>query len=172
MAETEQNLRQQSTRISSVEEYAAWEARCDEFIESLEEQSRIKRPRLSIEYQQSVIARVARLEELKNSLRRRFVHTDAGCSSASGLIWREIDTAFESRVSIGAIINSNYIEPRQFLEDASDIVLEHVQKLLKKHNCLKINTVFNGEFVAGDKRANKSVNTRNFELFRTSDLRD
>jgi len=119
-----------------------------------------------------VIARIARLEELKKSLRRRFVHAGAGYSSASGLIWREIDTAFESRVSTGAIINSNYIEPRQFLEDASDIVLEHVQKLLQKHNCLKINTVFNGEFVAGDKRANKSVNTRNFELFRTSDLRD
>ena len=60
----EQNLREQSTRISSVEEYVAWEARCDEYIESLEEQSRIKRPRLSIGYQQSVIARIARLEEL------------------------------------------------------------------------------------------------------------
>jgi len=35
---------------------------------------------------------------------------------------------------------------------------------------MKINTVFNGEFVAGDKRANKSITTRNCELFRSSDL--
>ena len=35
-----------------------------------------------------------------------------------------------------------------------------------------MNTVFNGEFVSGDKHANKSVNTRNFELFRMSDIRE
>jgi len=34
------------------------------------------------------------------------------------------------------------------------------------------NIVFNGEFVAGDKRANKSIATRNFELFRSSDLQE
>jgi len=32
--------------------------------------------------------------------------------------------------------------------------------------------VFNGEFVAGDKRANKSIATRNYELFRSSDLQE
>ena len=32
--------------------------------------------------------------------------------------------------------------------------------------------MFNGEFVAGDKRANKSITTRNYELFRTSDLQE
>ncbi|XP_070155793.1 uncharacterized protein, partial [Polyergus mexicanus] len=41
-----------------------------------------------------------------------------------------------------------------------------------KHFNVKINSVFNGEFVTGDKRANKSINTRNYELFRTSDLRE
>ncbi|EFN64222.1 hypothetical protein EAG_04529, partial [Camponotus floridanus] len=60
----------------------------------------------------------------------------------------------------------------QFLDDAKDIVIEHVQDALKKHCNMKVNTIFNGEFVAGDKRANKSVNTRNYELFRTYDLRE
>jgi len=32
--------------------------------------------------------------------------------------------------------------------------------------------VSNGEFMAGDKRANKTVSTRNYELFRTSDLQE
>jgi len=32
--------------------------------------------------------------------------------------------------------------------------------------------VFNGEFVTGDKRANKSINTKNYELFRTLNLRE
>ncbi|XP_070165276.1 uncharacterized protein [Polyergus mexicanus] len=169
----ERNLREQSARVNSIEEYVAWEQRCDEYIESLEGQSRIKRPRLSIGIRQSLIARIARLEGLKNSLRTRFVHAGAGCSTRQhGLIWREIDTAFESRILTGAVINHNHIEPRQFFEDAKDIVLKHVQTMLKKHFNVKINTVFNGEFVTGDKRANKSINTRNYELFRTSDLRE
>ncbi|XP_070156745.1 uncharacterized protein [Polyergus mexicanus] len=167
----ERNLREQSARVNSIEEYIAWEQRCDEYIESLEEQSRIKRPRLSIGIRQLLIAR--RLEGLKHSLRTRFVHMGAGRSMRQhGLIWREIDTAFESRILTGPVINHNHIEPCQFFEDAKDIVLEHVQTVLKKHFNVKINTVFNGEFVTGDKRVNKSINTRNYELFRTSDLRE
>jgi len=49
-------------------------------------------------------------------------------------------------------------------------VLERVQSVMQEHDNIKINTVFNGEFVAGDKRANKSITTRNYELFRTSNL--
>ncbi|XP_071638440.1 uncharacterized protein [Temnothorax longispinosus] len=41
---------------------------------------------------------------------------------------------------------------------------------MQRHDNVKINTMFNGEFVAGDKRANKSIATRNSELFRESDL--
>jgi len=37
---------------------------------------------------------------------------------------REIDTAFESRILTGVVINFKHIEPRQFLEDTREIVLE------------------------------------------------
>ncbi|XP_071575601.1 uncharacterized protein [Temnothorax nylanderi] len=56
--------------------------------------------------------------------------------------------------------------------DARDIVLIHVRNVMQRHDNVKINTMFNGEFVAGDKRANKSMATRNCELFRMSDLRE
>ena len=170
-AQVERQLLDQSARLISQEEYLAWEERCNECIESLEEQSRVKRPRLSIGVRQSVVARIARLEGLKHSLRGRFVREGAGHSS-TGLLWREIDAAFESRVLTGAVLNSNYIEPRNFLQDAATIVLEHVQSALRKRRSLKVNTVFNGEFVTGDKHACKSINTRNCELFRTSDLQE
>ncbi|XP_077256530.1 uncharacterized protein LOC143894260 [Temnothorax americanus] len=167
----EQELLEQSTLLNSREEFTAWEQRCDEFIESLEEQGRIKRPRLSIGLKQSLIARIARIEGLKDSVRQRFVHVGAGYSaSETGLRWREIDTAFESRILTGAVINSKHIEPRQFLEDAREIVLDRVRNVMQRHDNVKINTMFNGEFAAGDKRANKSIATRNCELFRTSDL--
>ncbi|XP_076682600.1 uncharacterized protein LOC143376319 [Andrena cerasifolii] len=170
-AQVERQLLDQSARLISREEYLAWEERCNECIESLEEHSRVKRPRLSIGVQQSLITRIARLEGLKHSLRGRFVREGAGHSS-TGLLRREIDTVFDSRVLTGAVLHSNYIEPRNFLQDAETIVLEHMRGALWKRRSLKVNTVFNGEFVAGDKHACKSINTRNCELFGTSDLQE
>jgi len=121
------------------------------------------------------VVRIARLEGAKIQLQRRFIHfggdyTSTNSSDAERLVWREIDTTFESRIMTGAVINFKHTEPRQFLEDARD-VLERVRSVMQEHDNIKINTVFNGEFVAGDKRANKSITTRNYELFRTlSDL--
>ncbi|XP_071577592.1 uncharacterized protein [Temnothorax nylanderi] len=76
------------------------------------------------------------------------------------------------RVLTGAVINSNHVDPRLFLEDARDTVLEQVRVNHERHACLKVNTVFNGEFVAGAQTAVKSVATRNRQLFLTSDLRE
>jgi len=107
----------------------------------LDKHSRIKYPRLSIDIRQSLVAQIARLENLKDLVRERFVHEDAEYSV--GLRWRAIDTAFENRVLTGAVINSKHIESRQFFEDAREIVLNHVQDVLRKHDALKINTVMN-----------------------------
>jgi len=113
---------------------------------------------------ESLIARIARLDDLKNSLCGHFVHAGAGCSThQNGLVWREIDTAFQSHILTGAVINYNHIEPCQFLKDAKDIVLEQVQDIMKKHYNVKVNTIFNGEFVTGDKRANKSIEIGMFD---------
>ncbi|EGI63509.1 hypothetical protein G5I_08109 [Acromyrmex echinatior] len=51
----EHDLIEQAAQLNTREEYIACEQRCDEFIESLEEQSHTKRPRLSICNRQSVI---------------------------------------------------------------------------------------------------------------------
>jgi len=88
-------------------------------------------------------------------VRSTFVHVGAETR------WRTIDAAFESHILTGAVINLKHIKPRQFFEDARRIVLNRVQDVLQKHDVLKINTVFNDEFVAGDKSANKSIATKN-----------
>jgi len=69
------------------------------------------------------------------------------------------------------MINADYIKPRQFLENADCIVIERVRDVIERHNDVKVNIVFNGEFVTGDKRANKS-NMRNSELFQISNLHE
>ena len=104
---SEQELLEQAAQVNSVEEFSAWEQRCVEFIESLQEKSRVKRPRLSIGRQQSLVAQIARIESAKTQLQRRFIHIGgeyaAGSSddNAQRLVWREIDTAFESRILTG-----------------------------------------------------------------------
>jgi len=35
-----------------------------------------------------------------------------------------------------------------------------------------VNTIFNSEFSTGHKHVNKSINTKNYELFQTSNLRE
>jgi len=92
-------------------------------------------------------------------------------SDAERLVWREIDTAFENRILTDAVINADHIESRKFFEDAGCAMLKRVRDVIEKHNGVKVNTVFNGTFVTGDKRANKS-NTRNYKLFQTSNLRE
>jgi len=68
---------------------------------------------------------------------------------------------------MSAVINSKHIEPRIRLFEASEIVLEHVHNVMQRYDSVKINIVFNDEFMAGDKRANKSIATRNYEYINT-----
>ncbi|XP_071579131.1 uncharacterized protein [Temnothorax nylanderi] len=122
------------------------------------------------------VARLARLEGSREDLRRRFERVvgaglDGDSSGVSGRFsWVEIDTAFQSRVLTGAVTNSTYIEPARFLEDAKGTVLEKVQDNLNRYVCLKVNTIFNGEFVADVKTDVKSIATRNEQLLQGSDL--
>ena len=81
-------------------------------------------------------------------------------------VWRELDAAFESRILTGAVVNVGYIEPRRFLEDAREIVLERVRDAVERHSSAKVNTAFNGEFATKDKRANKSIISKNKEIYR------
>jgi len=58
----------------------------------------------------------------------------------------------------------NHIEPQRFLKDANSIVLKWVRDTVERHGTLKINTTFNGEFVADNKRTDKSITLRNWPL--------
>ncbi|KYN04790.1 hypothetical protein ALC62_04328 [Cyphomyrmex costatus] len=57
------------------------------------------------------------------------------------------------------------------LVDASSVVLERVRGAIDTHGSVKVNTAFNGEFVAGDKRTVMGINGKNCELYRCTDLR-
>jgi len=56
MEQTEHKLQEQAAQLNTREEYLVWEQRCNDFIESLKEQSRVKHLRLSIDVRQSLIA--------------------------------------------------------------------------------------------------------------------
>lgn len=174
MEQLERDLLEQAGNVITLSECISWIQRCNECIEQLEEHSRVKRPRLTIGCRQLLVAMIARLEGAKTRLERQFMYTGGDYASTSGnankLVWRERETAFESRLLTGVVINVDHTEPWQFLENASTVVLEQVQDALNRHNCVKVNTVCNGEFVTGETRANKSINTRNYVLYQTTSL--
>ncbi|KYM94064.1 hypothetical protein ALC62_15325 [Cyphomyrmex costatus] len=166
----ERELLEQCGRVDTLGECFAWLERCNECIESLE--CRAKRPRLTVGHRQSTVARIARLEGARTLLERQFVHVGHGVGDDRSLAWREIDAAFANRVLTGAVINSGHIEPWQFLKDAESVVLERVRGAIDRHGSVKVNTAFNGEFVAGDKRTVMNINGKNCELYRCNDLHE
>ena len=156
MDEEEEDLFHRATSINSVDVYRIWEQKCDECLDFLREKCRNnKRRRTSSGVVNASIARlVLRLEGLRNTLRQRFKHVGSGHveSQKRGVSWLEIETAFNNRLMTSVVLNSNYIELRQFLNDAKDIVLDRIRDNLQRHICLKMNMIFNGEFVADAKR--------------------
>jgi len=155
VAEIERDLLEQANNVAILGECFAYMQRYDECIERLEECIRAKLPRLSIRNRQSLITRIEQLEREKIQLQRRFLHfgddyTSTSSSDVEKLVWREIVTAFENCIMTGTVINFKHIEPCQFLEDAREIVLERVRTVMTKYDDIKINTMFNDEFVADD----------------------
>ncbi|KYN42562.1 hypothetical protein ALC56_03021 [Trachymyrmex septentrionalis] len=70
------------------------------------------------------------------------------------------------------MIKSNHIEPRQFLEDAGNVVLERVRNAEERYVNVKVNTPFNGEFTTKDKHINKSIITKNSQIYRCTNMRE
>ncbi|XP_067208470.1 uncharacterized protein, partial [Linepithema humile] len=169
--EKERDLTVRATNIKTTGEFLPWDYECNEYLDSLKEQCR-KRQRTGVV--NSLVAQIARLEGVRDALHERFVPIGAGYGGyeKKGYTWKEIETAFRNRVLTGAIINQNYIDPREFLKNVRNTVIERIQGVMVEHNSVKINTAFNGEFVAGDKTAVKTIATKNCELFPTSDLQE
>jgi len=158
--------------IDHIEKFVS--QRCDKYIEQLEELCRAKRPRLAVGHRQSTMARIVRFA-CKVAIRVTFVHISGEYASgeyASGnersLVWREIDAAFES-ILIGAVINSNHIEPRQFRRRWK-CALKRMRDAVERHGSVKVNTMFNGEFATKDKRANKNIITKNSKIYLCTDM--
>ncbi|XP_067211984.1 uncharacterized protein [Linepithema humile] len=169
--EKERDLTVRAANIKTTGEFLPWDYECNEYLDSLKEQCR-KRQRTGVV--NSLVAQIARLEGVRDALHERFVPIGAGYGGyeKKGYTWKEIETAFRNRVLTGAIINQNYIDPHEFLKNVRNTVIERIQAVMVEHNSVKINTAFNGEFVAGDKTAVKTIATKNCELFPTSDLQE
>jgi len=86
--------------------------------------------------------------------------------ATNDLLSGERFTAFESHILTGAVINFNHIE--RFLEDAGNVALERValvRDAVERHDSVKVNIAFNGEFAMKNKHANKSIITKNSEIY-------
>ncbi|KAL6257718.1 hypothetical protein P5V15_011298 [Pogonomyrmex californicus] len=167
--EKSRDLLERAAGVEGMCAYRIWKRECIECLEVLRDRCE-NRVDLTGTIN-SLVSRVAQLEGARFALSRCFGYLGAGYDGSKGFEWVDIETAFANRVRTGAVVNIEYIEPRRRVrEDATATVLERVD--LDMHACLKVNTVFHGEFVANNKSAVKSIHTRNCQLFGMSDLRE
>nr|XP_034192558.1 uncharacterized protein LOC117609909 [Osmia lignaria] len=135
---------------------------------------------LSTGLKNSLTARIARFKSLRAELHgsvkigegQRRTDAESHASSSSSLIWEDVESAFHNRIITGIIINTEHIEPRNFLEDARKIVFQRLAEVFQNHSCIKVNTVLYGEFTVNNKSDVKSFSVRNKQLFSTSNLND
>ncbi|XP_067205864.1 uncharacterized protein [Linepithema humile] len=167
--EMERDLTVRAANIKTLGEFLPWDYECDEYLNILREKCR-KKQRTGVV--NSLVAQIVRLEGVRNTLYERFVPVGAGYGGyeKKGYTWKEIETAFRNRVLTGAVVNHEYIDPREFLENIKNTVIERVQSVMAEHGNVKINAAFNGEFIADDKTAVKTIATKNQEIYPTSDL--
>lgn len=72
----------------------------------------------------------------------------------------------------GVVANRRYLNSQRFLTAACNLVLAYVRKNLDRHNCVKVNTMFDGKFTNKDtKHESKTIITKNCQLLLLSDLR-
>ncbi|XP_071653079.1 uncharacterized protein [Temnothorax longispinosus] len=139
----EQELLEQSTLLNSREDFAAWEQRCDEFIESLEEQSRIKRPRLSIDQssiglKQSLVACIARLEGLKDLWYKRHVIEPTLAKLEE---FQERDSGWALSRILNLMVNVNKYNPLH-----AGCIVEIPQEIKKKNAVINVRSIDNACF--------------------------
>jgi len=134
MDEEVEDLFHRATSIDTEDVYRVWEQKYNECLDFLRETCRNSKCRRTS---------TAQLEGLRNVLRQCFEHVGSGHveSQKRGFSWLEIKTAFNNRVLTDVVLNSSYIKPRQFLDDARDIVLDRIRDNLQRHICLKVNTI-------------------------------
>lgn len=160
-------LLQQTSNITTLEECNTWNLKCDECLTYLREECR-KNNRVGTAL--SIISRIACLETAQRELANQFIYIGAGYSNEKKLEWVNVDTAFQNRIITGLIYNTNYIDPKKFLEGAKDIILKQIRNIISEHGSIKINVVLNGEFVTGEKTDQKSIITSNSEIYSTTEL--
>jgi hypothetical protein len=118
------------------------------------------------------VTQIARLEDVRNTLYERFVPVGTEYGVTKEFAWKTIETTFKTRIMTGAVINSSYIKPRQFLVEIRNIVIKRIHSVMAEYGSVKINTGFDGKFIAGDKTAIKTIAAKNRELFPTSDMHE
>ena len=88
--------------------------------------------------------------------------------------WNSLESAFQSRIQTGVVINLSHKDLNTFLSDCLTIFIRRVYIALKQFPAIKVNTVLSGEFQIT--KANetledlKYINTPNASIYQNTDL--
>ncbi|XP_066583784.1 uncharacterized protein [Prorops nasuta] len=166
-------LQKKFSLVKTESDYRAWVIECRDHIQELRNVKQNTLPGT----RQKHFTEIARIKCLlhraardKSSIKFGGGNNVATAAVNDKLIWENLDSAFKNRICSGMVVNSNYIDPREFLLSAEELLQTHINIVLNSVNCIKVNCSFNGQFVCKDNSDEKHISTKNSTLYKTDNF--
>ncbi|KAG7196406.1 hypothetical protein KM043_000043 [Ampulex compressa] len=91
-----------------------------------------------------------------------------------GVVWQDIQSAFNNRIRTGVIINRGHLDVISFMNAARPIFKVQIKLILNKYTAIKVNTELTAEFIiqkSGEESISvKYFHTKNGAIYRSTDL--
>lgn len=166
---TEAGLRNSFSTLkedASPEEINALHAKCKEAVRTIK--SVAKKQRMPSGTKASIETIMNKVSEIAFRLKRRLADRGKECQDYFKV--EEIESLFNNRLRTGIIVNINFIDVNNFLDECKNAVIEYVNIAVQDFKFVKASVTLTGVFAHSEKEDEKYFPVKYSELCATSDL--
>jgi len=147
-----------------------------DFVNSLEVLEReVNNPACSTNMKQRLLNRISVMVTLKNRIEdaSRSVIVGAGLGQEPQRVqFREVETAFGSRLRTGVISNLRHVDLSAFLDESEEVFILQIERVLRQQNAVCVYTLLKSDYskVGEVDPEITAFNTKSANIFPTTDL--
>ncbi|XP_057338514.1 uncharacterized protein LOC130676378 [Microplitis mediator] len=146
---------------------------CSDTIKSFN--SILLNPRVSVQERRCIQANITLLHSYYEKFLRLSGQVLGGDLNSGNLIqWRDMENAFQNRITTGCIVNIGHIDLRTFLNDAKSLTINKIRENMQRIGNLKVSTTLMCKFenVKSELTVEetKTFQTQSTEILTTTDL--
>lgn len=166
---TEAGLRNSFTSLkedASVEEINALHLKCTDAVKTMK--SVVKKQRIPSGPKAAIETLMNKVSEIAFRLKWRLASREKQSEDLLKVV--EIESLFNNRLRTGIIVNVNFIDVANFLDECRNAVTEYVSNAVQDFKCVKASVTLTSGFVHNEKDAEKCFPVKYRELCVSSDL--